>query len=442
MRTPLTQTAIVFAVLAGATTLAVVPAAPHDHDHDHDHDHAPASTAPAAAAAHDHDHDHDKPAGGDAGHGGHTDEIKLTDAAVRQHGVRVAAAETKNLAAGWVAPGRVSFDADAVAHVGPAVSGRVVVVKARVGDTVKKDDELFVVESAEFGRAQSDFLQRRVEADVAAGAVAPLKDAYDRAKALFDESQSIPLPELQKREIDYRAAVGQAATSKAALQSAENSLRLYGLGDDGLKTLAETNRVQPRFGVRSPINGTVIDRRISLGEWISPEKERPLVVADTRTLWVVADVPEAKLIDVGVGSKADLRLAAMPAESVGGAVSLVLPEVDAHTRTAQVRVVVQNPDGRLRPGMFASVHLQGRSAEAGSVVVPEGAVQTVEGKVSVFVPVDGEPNTFTPRPVTVGKPVDGFVAVTSGLKAGEPVVVSGSFVLKAELGKSEAGHEH
>ena len=420
MRKQLIFAALAATALVIAATSTQLPAGAHGHDEKSDTDQSKAAP----------------------GHDAHAVEVKLSDAAVRQNPIRVGPAEMKDLAAGFTASGRVSFNADAVAHVGPAVGGRVVEIKARVGDAVKRDDELLVIESAEFGRSQSDFLQRRVEDDVAAAAVAPLNDAYDRAKKLFDESQGIALPEVQKREADYRAAVGQAATGKAARQAAENGLRLFGVGDERLKTLVETGRADPRCVVRSPIDGTLVERRVVLGEWVSPEKERPLVVADTRSLWVVAEVPEARLAEIGIGSAADVRLAALPGELITGTVALVMPEVDAHTRTAGVRIVVPNPAGRLRPGMFASVRLQGRSAGVAGVVVPEEAVQTVEGKPSVFVPVDGEPNTFTPRPVTTGKPVDGYVAVTSGLKAGEAVVVSGSFILKAELGKSEAGHEH
>jgi cobalt-zinc-cadmium efflux system membrane fusion protein len=105
---------------------------------------------------------------------------------------------------------------------------------------------------------------------------------------------------------------------------------------------------------------------------------------------------------------------------------------------------VDNPGGALRPGMFCRVEISAGEGAAGEAVlaVPDDAVQTVEGGPAVFVPVAGEDDTFAKRAVTVGKPVGGWVPVLSGLKEGEPVVVGGSFILKADLGKSGAAHEH
>ena len=126
-----------------------------------------------------------------------------------------------------------------------------------------------------------------------------------------------------------------------------------------------------------------------------------------------------------------------------GGVSFVSHTVDPATRTAKVRIEVENKNGELRPGMFGTVEIVGGGDTGQALLaVPDGAVQTVEGGPAVFVPVPGEENTFAKRAVTVGKAVGGWVPVLSGLKEGEPVVVSGSFVLKADLGKSGAAHEH
>lgn len=389
------------------------------------------------------DHDHGAAEAGHEKHAeAHVDEVTLSEAAIRQNDVRIQPAELKSLASSVMTPSRVAFNSEAMAHVGSIVSGRVAELKVRVGDTVKKDAELLIVESPEFGRAQGEFLRLRMESQIAADAVELVKDAYTRAKALFDESQGIALSEVQKRQADYRGAVGNAASAKAALQAAENGLRLYGLTAERIEQLAKTGEINPRFEIRAPISGTVIEREVTLGELVSPDKEKLLVLADTGSMWVLADVPEAKLGDIGVGSKAEVRLAAQQGEAIPGEVSLISPEIDALTRTARLRIVIPNPQGSIRPGMFAKSLIFSRNASAAAVAVPEEAVLTVEGKPSVFVPVAGEANTFTPREVTTGRPINGLVPVHAGLQAGEPVVVSGAFILKAELGKSEAGHEH
>lgn len=192
--------------------------------------------------------------------------------------------------------------------------------------------------------------------------------------------------------------------------------------------------------------GRVVEREVTLGELVSPENEALNVIADTTTLWVLADVPEARLQEVVLGAGAWLTSGAVNGHEHEGAVSYISPMVDPRTRTAEVRIEVHCEHGALWPGMFAQVEIAvsdpTNPGPAPVVAVPEEAVQTVEGLPSVFVPVAGEPNTFARRPVTIGKAVAGLVPVYSGLAEGEAFVAAGSFILKAELGKAGAEHQH
>jgi cobalt-zinc-cadmium efflux system membrane fusion protein len=386
--------------------------------------------------AEDTDHHH--------GEQGHVDEVKLTPDAIQRHGIKVAAATKKTLTPTLNVPARVTFNTEAMAHVGSAVQGRATEIKARVGDSVKKGDELLVVESPALGEAQSDYLQKRTAVAVAASAVEPAQDAADRAKKLYDQNQGIALGEVQKRQAEFKAAQGALQTAEAAARAAENRLHLLGMDHKAVDGLLSSKEINPRYVIRAPIAGQVIEREVTLGELVAPEKEALLVLADPSTLWVIADVPEARLKDVAVGAVAQVRIAAVGEEPVAGKVSLIAPSLDPNTRTAQVRIEVQNNDGKTKPGMFATAVLASSQAACGRAVlaVPDEAVQTVEGGPAVFVPVDGEPNTFAKRAVSVGSAVGGVVPITSGLKEGEQVVISGSFILKAELGKGEAAHEH
>jgi cobalt-zinc-cadmium efflux system membrane fusion protein len=279
---------------------------------------------------------------------------------------------------------------------------------------------------------------------VATAAVEPAEKAVERASKLYDKSQGVALAEVQKRESDLKAAQGSVQTAHAALDAAKNKLQLMGLDEQAIEALDKAKKISARYVVRAPIAGTVVQREVTLGELVSPEKEALLVIADLSSLWVVADVPEAKLDEVAIGSAATVRVAANGG-ALGGKVSYIAPSLDAGTRTVQVRIVVPNPKGSLRPGAFARVDLTaGMTIDAAVAVlaVPEESVQTVEGKPSVFVPVEGEPDTFARRSVTVGRAIGGMLPVESGLKEGEQVVVSGTFILKAELGKAGAAHEH
>ena len=409
----------------------------------HGHDEKPKAAAGAKDAHDDHADPHAETGRDDHDeHGGHGDEVKLSEAAIKQNAVRVGPATKRGLAASFVAPARVAFNAEAMAHVGSAVAGRAIEIKVRQGDQVKKGDVLVVVESPELGRAQSEFLQRRTEAEVASAAVEPSKDAFERVKKLFDESQGIALSEVQKREVEYRAAVGSKATSQAAAEASENALHLLGFTQDDVEKLVKTREIEPKFAIRAPLDGQVVEREVTLGELVGPDKERLLVVADTTHFWLLADVAEGRLAQVGVGSPAEIQVVSMPGERIAGEVSFVSSEVDPTTRAARVRIVVANATGKLKPGMFARAMLSAAAPADATLAVPEEAVQTVEGKPSVFVPVPGEPNTFARKEVVVGRAVNGYVPIVSGLSEGDQLVVSGTFIMKAELGKGSAEHEH
>ncbi len=393
-----------------------------------------------AADAHDDHDDHGHGAKGDA----HSDEVKLTPDAIRDNGIQVSKAVKQPLVTSLVAPARVSFNLDAMAHVGSVVKGRVVGLKSRVGDTVKQGDEMLVVESPELGQTQSEYLRRRQAVAVAELNVDPTKQAFERAQKLYNESQGIALGEVQKREAEYRSATANVMTAKAELSAAENTLHLLGITQTDVQKLVESNEINPRFSIRAPINGQVVEREVTLGELVSPEKEKLLVLADTSNYWVLADVPEARLSEVGVGSRARIEVAALRNNTFEGIVSLVSSTVDPQTRSARLRIEVSNGHTSLKPGMFARAIVWTNVVDGAEpvLVIPDEAVQTVEGGPSVFVPVIGEANTFKRVSVKVGKSVGGLLPVYDGLKEGDDVVVSGSFILKAEIGKSEAGHEH
>jgi cobalt-zinc-cadmium efflux system membrane fusion protein len=382
--------------------------------------------------------DHDKHAAG------HADEVKLTAEGITRYSIKVAPVVRRSLRSTITVPARVAFNTDAIAHVGSAVKGRATDIKVRVGDHVKKGDELVVVESPELGEAQSDFLQKRTAVTVAASGIDPARGAAERARKLYEQSQGIALGEVQKREAEVKAAEGALQTAQAAATAAENKLHLLGMNQQAVQALVQSTEINPSYIIRAPLDGQVIEREVTLGELVSPEKEALMVLANLSTVWLIADVPEARLREVRAGADATVRIAAATDEPVRGKVALISPALDPSTRTGQIRIEVPNTEGQLRPGMFATAEIVSARDVNGEpvLVVPEEAVQTVEGGPAVFVSVAGEDNTFAKRPVTVGTAVGGMRPIEAGLKEGEQVVVSGAFILKAELGKGEAAHEH
>lgn len=375
----------------------------------------------------------------------HADEVVLTSEAIEQNKIQLAKAEKQTLTPTFLAPGRVAFNAEAMAHIGTVLRGRIVDIAVKVGDEVKKDQPLLAIESAELGEGQSDYLVKRAATKSAAPAIELARTAFNRAQALYEKSQGISLNEVQKREADLRAAEAIHTSAKAAEEAAKERLALLRLTSEAVTSLEESSKPNSKFIIRAPIDGRIIEREATLGEPVGPDREALLLIADMAKLWVIADVPESRLRDVVLGAKARVLLGGGQAHWCEGTVSFISPALDVATRTVRVRIAPNETHPELRPGVFAQAEIAIKALEGAVdpfVVVPEEAIQTVEGKPAVFVPVAGEKNTFAKRSVVIGKTVGGLVPILSGLSANEDFVAKGSFILKAELGKGSAEHEH
>jgi len=418
-----------------------------DDAHGHTSSQHPDNHSHVEHAGHDHSSDH-----------AHLDEVTLTSDAIARYGVRVESAQLWLLNQTILAPARVAFNTDAMAHVGSPLRGRVVEIHASVGDAVTKGQTLAVIESAELGDAQIDFLQKRSAVETTKPLVEIANASWERAKKLFDESAGVSLTEVQRREAEYKVAQANLQAAEAAATGAANRLALLGMSKAECAQLASTGIISPRHAITAAISGHVIQREVTHGELVSPERDSIMVIADTSTLWVYADVPEAKVHTVAKGAKAwvttggttQTNHGTSPRTRYEGVVSLVAPVVDAATRTASVRIDVPSDVLPLKPGMFVHVEIvaSGATHPAGAdepspvIAVPDEAVQSIEGMSVIFVPVPGEDRAFAIRPVSVGKSVGGLVPIFSGLVEGEQFVAGGTFILKAELGKGSAEHEH
>jgi multidrug efflux pump subunit AcrA (membrane-fusion protein) len=154
-------------------------------------------------------------------------------------------------------------------------------------------------------------------------------------------------------------------------------------------------------------------------------------------------VSEARLSEVGLGARATVKVAALGGEAFRGSVASIPTVLEAATRTAEVRIEVPNPDGKMLPGMFIQVEIESsRGGGAPVLAVPDGAVLEIEGRPSVFVPIEPGSGVFCKHAIEVGAPVGEHIPVLAGLSAGELVVVTGTYRLKAEHGKASAQHDH
>jgi cobalt-zinc-cadmium efflux system membrane fusion protein len=227
-----------------------------------------------------------------------------------------------------------------------------------------------------------------------------------------------------------RAEAG-AAEAEAELRAAEAAVSALGVGTGG--------RDLSGFTLLSPISGTVLERMAVQGQMADPSKAL-FRIGDLSRLWLVVQSPERDALRVRAGSPAEITLAAMPGRKLQGTVDWVGREVDPHSRTVPVRIVLPNEGGQLKPGMFATAWLATGGEGEKVVAVPATALQRMDDQWIVFLP-KGE-GKFEVRPVERGRDLGDEVAVLSGLQPGERVVVEGAFVLRAEAEKKEGGGEH
>lgn len=200
--------------------------------------------------------------------------------------------------------------------------------------------------------------------------------------------------------------------------------------------VVQSNLSAAPYDVVAMVDGTVIEKHVALGEFVRDDADI-FVVADLSTVWVNVSVYARFLTDVRVGQKVRITSPGVP-ETASGTIDYVGPIVGESTRTGVARVVLRNRERTWQPGLFVTAHITVAETQA-AVAVPDEAIQTVEGREVVFVRTM---NTFTARPVVTGRRGGDLVEIVSGLAAGEDYVSAGSFILKAEFGKSEAAHEH
>jgi cobalt-zinc-cadmium efflux system membrane fusion protein len=200
--------------------------------------------------------------------------------------------------------------------------------------------------------------------------------------------------------------------------------------------VVQSNVSAAPYPVTAMIDGTIIQKHVTLGEFVRDDADI-FVVADLSDVWVNVSVYARFLAEVKPGQAVRITSPGV-GESAAGVIDYVGPLVGESTRTGVARMVLPNPKRIWQPGLFVTAHITVAELEA-PVAVPDGAIQTVEGRDVVFV---RSGNTFTARPVTTGRRGVDLLEITDGLARGEDYVAEGSFIFKAEFGKSEAGHEH
>lgn len=312
--------------------------------------------------------------------------------------------------------GKILANENRLAHLSARVPGRIVDVYANLGDRVKEGDRLLLLDSPAFGEAQLEYRKARNVLGVS-------EKALERAQALLDRG-AIGAGEHQRREADYENA-------RADLYEAEEKLHLLGMTEREIRRLAAKTLPHAevaQVSLRAPFLGDVIERNATIGEVVDSNKML-FTVADLSTVWVRADFPEQQAGRLKTGLTIELRVSAYPDMTFRGSITYVGAVIDPATRTVMARADVSNPDGRLRPEMFAEITLL--TEEQSVLSVPRGAIQQVGSRTVAFI-VRG-PRRFESREVTLGPASSEYIQVVMGLTSGDEMVTEGSYALKSEL---------
>lgn len=320
-------------------------------------------------------------------------------------------------------PGIVQPNQRAMADITTLVRGRVVDVYVDLGQQVEANALLAILYSSDLGLAQSAYLKARAKLHVA-------EQAYARAKFLLQE-KVIGEAEAQRRQ-------GELLSMQAEAHESRDRLKLLGMNDEQFLRLGRSRDIQSHVPIVAPFAGRIIGRNLTRGEVVETT-EKLFVIADLSEVWVQANIPERDIafvhaIHASGGRQAEVRINAYPKEVMTGTITYVGDVLDPATRTMQLRLELPNPDGRLKPEMFATIRLSSEP-QPDQMALPEAALQRDQGRTFVFVQRDAD--TYEARDVQVGESNGTFTTILDGLSEGDPVVTHGAFLLKSELLKKQ-----
>jgi cobalt-zinc-cadmium efflux system membrane fusion protein len=341
-------------------------------------------------------------------------KVEMSDAQVKASGVTLNTTAGAKISSGLRLPGEIRFNEDRTAHVVPKVSGVVESVPVNLGQQVKKGTVLAVLTSTTLSEQRSDLLASQKRLEFA-------RSAYEREKKLWEEKISA--------QQDYLQAQQQLREAEIAVQNAQQKLIALGAG-------TSVGGALNRFEVRAPFDGMIVEKHITLGETVR-EDANIFTLSDLSTVWAAITVPAKDIDQVRVGADAVVKATSADSRAIGK-VSYVGSLIGEQTRSANARVVLPNPKMAWRPGLYVTVEVTAEQADVPVSVVAE-AIQSVNEKPVIFLRVE---DGFVAQPVTLGRTDGKQVEIVKGLKAGVPYAAAGSFIIKAELGKSTAEHSH
>ena len=346
-------------------------------------------------------------------------------------GFKIATVELATFRSDSITEGNIALDDDLTTPVFSPYSGRVVKLIARLGDTVQRGAPLFSVEASEFVQAQNDLITALAAQRTAKAQLTQAQTNERRAHDLY-QAQGGALKDWQQSQTDLTSAQNALHSAEIALAAVRNRLRILGKSDQEIADLeaAPSQKIDPTTIVAAPIAGTVTQRQVGLGQYINSAAagaSGPVyTIGDLSTVWLMANVRERDVPLMRVGAPVAVRVPAYPDRVFKAKISWVGPSLDPNTHRLPVRADVENPDGALKPMMFANFSIT-TGTDRTAPAVPQIAVVYEGDTARVWLAHDDA--TVQSRQIKAGRVQDGMVEVLDGVVAGDKIVTSGALFI-------------
>ena len=362
--------------------------------------------------------------------------VEMTSEVATAAGIEIKTAGPASIRTTLELPGEIVLNKNKVAHIVPLLSGVVTGIRKNLGDRVRKGEVIAVIDSRELAEVKREYIESVHRLHFA-------QSSFVREERLWKKMVSA--------EQDYLASKHTLEEAEISKQVALQKLLSLGVSAGEIKMLSVepegnviqhevrvpfSNKTLTRYEITAPLDGVVIEKNISLGEAIREDSDM-FVVADLSTVWGEITVYAKNLGAVKTGQKVTVE-AATPGLKSTGKISYIGQLVGEQTRSAKAHVDIPNPNGEWHPGLFVTMEVVLEEKKAPIAVAIE-AIQTFRDWSVVFVRYG---NLFEARPLELGRSDGEQVEVLSGLTPGEKYASRNSFVIKAEIGKAGATHDH
>jgi cobalt-zinc-cadmium efflux system membrane fusion protein len=363
-------------------------------------------------------------------------EVVISPSEQAAQGIEVQAAEKSDAPSVLHLPGRIALPDNATWRVGVLTDGRVEKVYANLGDYVRKGQVLARMHSHDVHEARAAYQMALADHTRLESAQALAQTEYERTQRLY----ALKAVSLEQTQIAHQELVNsQTEASNAGIAVIRERTHLEDtLGVPADIPAGSHDEDQEMIPIVAPASGYVLKKDVTPGSTIQPSTDA-FVIGDLSRLWMLASVGADQLTRLRLGQSAAISLPDVPGQSFSGKVVNLGQQFDVTTRQMQIRIEFMNPGGRLRPEMLARAELAEMPAGEKRTVlmVSQEAVQQVNGQDAVF--VRSSADHFVMRPVQVGESAKSMIQILSGIRAGEQVVMRGSFLVKSQLLRSSIG---